>query len=171
MDTTSGPVSQTEVNYGPVSSVSVASPPDITDAKTGRTTDNGSAPIYTAESLSTSATYLFRLRDYGMENFVATAWCPWVPFTAGAALGTSAQIALSDRPVRFPTSCKHIAWRCIRDNLYHSHNSNSRHVQRYRKRGTESNSAVFTYHHPLFTALTRDIGALRSHNKTAVRTS
>ena len=88
-DTTSGPVTQTEVEYGQVSSASVASPPSITDIKIDRTTVANSAPIYSAQGLAPSSTYLFRLRDYDAKNFIATAWGPWVAFSTSAALGTS----------------------------------------------------------------------------------
>jgi hypothetical protein len=97
-DTTSGSVTQTEVNYGQVSSSSVQSPPSITDVKIDRKTIENSAPLYVAQGLVPSSTYLFGLRDYDADNFIATAWSKWVPFQTSAAAGTSAQIALSDNP-------------------------------------------------------------------------
>ena len=96
-DTTSGLVTQTEVNYGQVFASSGSLPPSTTTSMIDRTT-RGSSPIFSAQGLVPSATYGFRLRDYDAQNFIATAWGPWRNFTTGAAIGTSAQIALDNDP-------------------------------------------------------------------------
>jgi hypothetical protein len=92
-DTTSGLVQQSEVEYGQVFAPSFANPTSITKTTIDRTTTSDFAPAFQAQGLP-SFTYAFRVRDFDIEDYIATAWSPWRNFTTGAALGTSAQIAL-----------------------------------------------------------------------------
>ena len=78
LDTTSGSVSRSEVQWG-LSSDGQASP--ATDVEIGRTGPSDNANVFTVgtdgQPLIPSTSYAFRVRDYDVDNLVATAWGPW----------------------------------------------------------------------------------------------
>jgi len=82
-DVTMGGVSQSEVQWGITSTSSNQASPPVTDVKIARTSPSDGLNVYTAGTasapLTPSTSYSFRVRDYDVENLVATDWGTWLP--------------------------------------------------------------------------------------------
>jgi hypothetical protein len=76
IDTTSGSVTQSEVQWG-IAPNGQAPPPAFSDVKLDRHGASDNANGFTVKNLTPSTSYAFHVRDYDADNLIATDWGPW----------------------------------------------------------------------------------------------
>jgi hypothetical protein len=97
IDTTSGPVTQSEVQWGTVIPTILGQPLDVQvigDQLVARSGPGDGRNTFTATNLSPGTRYAFRIRDYDVSNQAATGWGNWLVLTTTAT--AQVQLVLSD---------------------------------------------------------------------------
>ena len=96
-DTTSGPVAQSEVQWGKVLLTLIGQPLDVQllgDQLIARSGPDDGRNTFTATGLAPGTRYAFRIRDYDVFKEVATAWGDWLVLTTSST--AQVQLVLSD---------------------------------------------------------------------------
>jgi hypothetical protein len=96
-DTTSGPVSQSEIQWGEVLPTMPGKPLNVNvlgETKIPRSGSSDNNNHYTAQGLSSGKQYAFRVRDYDLSGLAATAWGDWLVLTTTAT--NQVELTLSD---------------------------------------------------------------------------